>query len=286
MSPRALLRVRYPSSTGASDVAWRELDALGARYREIVDEGYGVPLETRTREQIGIANEIVERAYPYLHLLARRMLNIGPQLVFRKLPLLRAYGAITTADDLAQEGAVELIARLHAYRPGHAMSTFIAWQFCHVPRSREFELLHVPVYQRPELSGKPADEQEVPHLGAMLAYALHGEYQRIGTVAQEAGLPEWSDAAQEHAASFAYGPDELESRIDASRKAERLLRTVPPRTRRILELRYGLRDGVERTLQEVGRLVGLTKQRIQQVEHDAVASLRERGTDRRERSGA
>lgn len=279
MSPRAHLRPQHPSSTDSDEVAWREIDALGARYRELVDHGHGVPLETRTAEQIGIANDIVERTYPYLHLLARRMLNVGPQLIFRKLPLLRAYGAITTADDLAQEGAIELIKRLHAYRPGHAMSTFIAWQFCHVPRSGEFELLHIPVYQRPELSGTPADEEDVPHLGAMLDYALHGEYRRISSVAQEARLPEWSDAAQEHAATFAYDPDELEERVDASRKVEHLLRTVPPRTRRILELRYGTRDGIERTLEEVGWVVGLTKQRVQQVEREGMESVRERVRD-------
>jgi RNA polymerase primary sigma factor len=55
---------------------------------------------------------------------------------------------------------------------------------------------------------------------------------------------------------------------------EELLDGLPPREARILELRYGLRDGHEYTLKEVGDRFGLTRERIRQLEQSALHRLR------------
>ena len=54
-----------------------------------------------------------------------------------------------------------------------------------------------------------------------------------------------------------------------------LLAELRPRERRVLELRYGLRDGVDRNLAEVGRALGITRERARQIEREAIARLRE-----------
>jgi RNA polymerase primary sigma factor len=53
------------------------------------------------------------------------------------------------------------------------------------------------------------------------------------------------------------------------------LALLDERERRVIELRYGLRDGRDRTLEEVGRVLGLTRERIRQIECQALQKLRQ-----------
>jgi RNA polymerase primary sigma factor len=52
------------------------------------------------------------------------------------------------------------------------------------------------------------------------------------------------------------------------------LLTLSPRESRILQLRFGLEDGRSRTLEEVGREMGVTRERIRQIEAKALRKLR------------
>ncbi|MCL4509179.1 MAG: sigma-70 family RNA polymerase sigma factor, partial [Chloroflexi bacterium] len=53
-----------------------------------------------------------------------------------------------------------------------------------------------------------------------------------------------------------------------------LLEQLDQRERRVLELRYGFQDGRERTLEEVGRVFGVTRERVRQIEAQALIRLR------------
>ena len=57
-------------------------------------------------------------------------------------------------------------------------------------------------------------------------------------------------------------------------KVEELLDTLKPREARILRLRFGFHDGYNYTLQEVGEKFGLTRERIRQIEAEALGRLR------------
>ena len=57
-------------------------------------------------------------------------------------------------------------------------------------------------------------------------------------------------------------------------KLSRTLESLTPRERRIIELRFGLGNEYSRTLAEVGTELGLTKERIRQIEKEALAKLR------------
>src|SRR5205085_2252911 len=60
---------------------------------------------------------------------------------------------------------------------------------------------------------------------------------------------------------------------DPARRA-RLLDDLPEREAQILELRFGLHDGRPRTLEEVGREFGVTRERIRQIEEETLLKLR------------
>jgi RNA polymerase primary sigma factor len=55
---------------------------------------------------------------------------------------------------------------------------------------------------------------------------------------------------------------------------EDILATLRPRERRVIQLRFGLIDDHPRTLEEVGRRMGLTRERIRQIEASALRKLR------------
>ena len=55
---------------------------------------------------------------------------------------------------------------------------------------------------------------------------------------------------------------------------ETVLDTLRPRERRVLLLRFGLIDGHQRTLEEVGKRFGVTRERIRQIEAKALRKLR------------
>jgi RNA polymerase primary sigma factor len=72
-------------------------------------------------------------------------------------------------------------------------------------------------------------------------------------------------AVEPHAAA-----GEVERRL----QVERLLSALTQRERRVIELRFGLGDGHPRTLEEVGRASGLSRERVRQIEAKALAKLR------------
>ena len=54
-----------------------------------------------------------------------------------------------------------------------------------------------------------------------------------------------------------------------------VLRSLTPREREVIELRFGLRDGQPRTLDEVARAYGITRERIRQIEARGLLKLRQ-----------
>ena len=65
---------------------------------------------------------------------------------------------------------------------------------------------------------------------------------------------------------------------------EQVLNTLTPREERVLKMRFGLEDGTERTLEEVGQAFGVTRERIRQIEAKALRKLRHPSRSRRLRA--
>ena len=72
----------------------------------------------------------------------------------------------------------------------------------------------------------------------------------------------------------AVGPDVLAVEAVEREALERALTSLPERERQVLILRFGLDSGTPRTLEEVGAVMGFSRERARQVERDALAALR------------
>jgi RNA polymerase primary sigma factor len=73
---------------------------------------------------------------------------------------------------------------------------------------------------------------------------------------------------------------EVDHHLLRDRIAE-VLRSLTPREREVIELRFGLRDGQPRTLEEVARIYGITRERIRQIEARGLLKLRQPVRSRR-----
>jgi RNA polymerase sigma factor (sigma-70 family) len=72
----------------------------------------------------------------------------------------------------------------------------------------------------------------------------------------------------------AVGPDALAAETVGRAALRQALRDLPDRQRQVLVLRFGLADGVPRTLEEVGATLGFSRERARQLERAALSSLR------------
>jgi RNA polymerase primary sigma factor len=70
-------------------------------------------------------------------------------------------------------------------------------------------------------------------------------------------------------------PDQEATRNMLKEQMNEVLQELSPKERRILEMRYGLTDGVQHTLEEVGREFGVTRERIRQIEAKVHEKLRQ-----------
>lgn len=111
-----------------------------------------------------------------------------------------------------------------------------------MPVERVREILKIS--QEPVSLETPIGEEEDSHLGDFI---------------QDDNVPAPADAA-----AFALLKEQLEEVLD----------TLTERERRVLRLRFGLDDGKARTLEEVGKEFGVTRERIRQIEAKALRKLR------------
>jgi len=70
-------------------------------------------------------------------------------------------------------------------------------------------------------------------------------------------------------------PDVCVSKQLMRRHVHNLLNILSPKEKSIIRLRFGIEDGKEKTLQDIGKVFGLTKERVRQLESRALSKLKE-----------
>jgi len=72
-------------------------------------------------------------------------------------------------------------------------------------------------------------------------------------------------------------PSQQASRRLLKDQMKNILIDLTPREQKILEMRFGLADGIQHTLEEVGKEFGVTRERIRQIEAKALDKIRQHG---------
>ncbi len=262
-----------------------EVDAITAYLREIGR----VPMLSHAQE-IDLAKRIEagdkDAVQQFVLANLRLVVSIAKRYVGRGLSLL----------DLIQEGNIGLMRAVQRYdwRRGHRFSTHATWwirQAISRAVADKGRAIRLPVYVNTALNRVRRERQRlVQELGRdpterELADALGMEVERLHELEAAPGtpisleLPVGEDEEQELgdvlADEASTSPEEAATTRTMRQEVQDVLEDVlTPRERLVLQLRFGLGNGHTFPLEQVGRKLGITRERVRQIEAGALAKLR------------
>jgi RNA polymerase primary sigma factor len=234
--------------------------------RRLIEDGWGA------REHLITAN-------------SRLVISVAKKYMGRGVPFL----------DLIQEGNIGLIraTKKFDYRRGHKFSTYATWwirQAVTRAIADQGRTIRVPVHMGDQINKLlRVQHQLTQRLGREptvdeLANALEVPPKKVENMIQVARRPLSLETPTDDEEDSVLGdfieddeappPDDTATYNLLREHLEEVLNSLPPREVRILQLRYGLLDGQAYTLEEVGRKMGVTRERVRQIEAQALSRLR------------
>jgi RNA polymerase primary sigma factor len=274
---------RVPLLTAIQEVELAQRIELGRMARQELARGHVTELRRKELRRL-IEDGWLARE----HLItanSRLVISVAKKYMGRGVPFL----------DLIQEGNIGLIraAKKFDYHRGHKFSTYATWwirQAVTRAIADQGRTIRIPVHMGDQINKLLRIQHKITQtLGREpsideLADALSVSPKKVENMIQVARRPlsletPTDDEDDSVLADFiedrdATPPDDIAAVNLLREHLDEVLYNLPPREVRILQLRYGLLDGQVYTLEEVGRKMGVTRERVRQIEAQALSRLR------------
>ncbi len=274
---------RVPLLTAEEEVELAQRIERGRIAREELAKGNASP---RRRQELRMLIEDGWSAREHLITAnSRLVISVAKKYMGRGVPFL----------DLIQEGNIGLIraTKKFDYRRGHKFSTYATWwirQAVTRAIADQGRTIRVPVHMGDQINKLlRVQHQLTQRLGREpsvdeLANALEVPPKKVENMIQVARRPLSLETPTDDEEDSVLGdfieddeaapPDDTATYNLLKEHLAEVLNSLPPREVRILQLRYGLLDGQAYTLEEVGRKMGVTRERVRQIEAQALSRLR------------
>ena len=274
---------RVPLLTAMQEIDLAQRMERGKSARERLKVGKLTPKEIERDEELVEDGQAARE-----HLInanSRLVISVAKKYIGRGVPFL----------DLIQEGNVGLMraTKKFDWQRGFKFSTYATWwirQAVTRAIADQGRTIRVPVHMGDQinrllrsshqLTQELGRDPTVPELAETLNVTVHKAEQIIQAARRPISLETPTDDEEESALGDFIADDTIPAPADLvtsqilREQLAAILSTLPPREVRILQFRYGLLDGESYTLEEVGRKMGVTRERVRQIEAQALSRLR------------
>jgi RNA polymerase primary sigma factor len=281
---------RVPLLTAEEEVMLAKRMEVGLFAREELDQDGRDP-DKRTKLEHAVQDGLAAREH-LIRANSRLVISVAKKYIGRGVPFL----------DLIQEGNIGLIraANKFNYKLGHKFSTYATWwirQAVTRAIADQSRTIRVPVHMgdqinkllrnshrlTQELGREPTSEElaaamEIPTRKAEEMLRVARRPLSLDMPTDDEGDSSLGDFIEDEDIS---APDDEVTFSMLRELLQVILQDLPPREVRILQLRYGLVDGETYTLEEVGKKLGVTRERVRQIEAQALSRLRHPTRSRR-----
>jgi len=216
----------------------------------------------------------------------RLVINIAKRYSYLGVPIL----------DLIEEGNLGLMKAVEKYNPkrGYRFSTYAAWwikQYITRAIANQGKTIRIPVYMVEmimkfkktsdvlfnKLKRKPrmAEVAKKMRISVKKVRQLNKMVTKIASLNApigDSGTAEFGDIVEDESGSGS--TEGMAQFLQKERISELLKENMTPRERKILSLRFGLKDGIAHTLRDTAKHFGITRERVRQIENQAMEKLK------------